>query len=128
MVKTREEIRKLKLLQRNNDEKFDEIKKENELLKSQIEVLNSQINSHHDQDSALMNIVESRVKEFKVNQTGDSLVINYLHTIFFSKLIIEDKDEEIKKLRDLLITMRESLSRTQIDSDKASVSALTKVS
>ncbi len=72
MVKTREEIRKLKLLQRNNDEKFDEIKKENELLKSQIEVLNSQINSHHDQDSALMNIVESRVKEFKVNQAGDS--------------------------------------------------------
>lgn len=75
MVKTREEIRKLKLVQRNNDEKFEEIKKENELLKSQIEVLNAQINSHHDQDSALMNIVESRVKEFKVITQGSKNIL-----------------------------------------------------
>ena len=66
MMKTRDEIRKLKLLQQHNDEQVEEMKKENELFKSQIEVLNAQINSHHDQDSALMNIVESRVKEFKV--------------------------------------------------------------
>ena len=66
MMKTRDEIRKLKLIQQQNDEQVDEMKKENELFKSQIEVLNAQINSHHDQDSALMNIVESRVKEFKV--------------------------------------------------------------
>jgi hypothetical protein len=84
MVKTREEIRKLKLLQRNNDEQLEEIKKENELLKSQIEVLNAQINSHHDQDSALMNIVESRVKEFRVNQILFQ-IYNYFVSILFFK-------------------------------------------
>ena len=42
------------------------------------------------------------------------------------KVIIHRKDEEIKQLEDLVIQMKESLSRSQIDSDKATVSALTK--
>jgi hypothetical protein len=40
---------------------------------------------------------------------------------------MQDKDEEIKKLRDIIIQLRESMNRAQIDSDKQTVSALTKV-
>ena len=40
---------------------------------------------------------------------------------------MQDKDEEIKQLRDLIIEMKDSINRVQIDSDKVSVAALTKV-
>jgi centrosomal protein CEP290 len=66
MNKTRDDIRKLKLLQQHNDSQVEQLKKENDILKSQIEILNSQILSHQSQDDAIMNAVDTRVKEFKV--------------------------------------------------------------
>ena len=96
----------IKLLQQNSDTNIDHWRKENEILKSQVEVLNAQLASQHDQDAAIMNTVDARVKEFK--------------------LIIQDKDEEIKNLRDIAIQLRDSLSRVKMDSDKATVSALAK--
>lgn len=107
MNKTREEIRKLKLLQRHNDTEAEQFKKENDILKSQIEILNSKLLSHQDQDDAIMNQVEARIKEFR--------------------LVLQNKDEEIRQLNDLNIEMKEMLGRAQIDSDKVKVSALTKV-
>ena len=55
------------LLQKNNDENSGELRKENEILKSQIELLNQQILNQQNQDSAIMSSVENRVNEFKVN-------------------------------------------------------------
>ena len=107
MNKTREEIRKLKLLQKHNDSQAEQSKKENDILKSQIEILNSKLLSHQDQDDAIMNQVEARIKEFR--------------------LVLQNKDEEIRQLNELNIEMKEMLSRAQIDSDKVKVSALTKV-
>jgi chromosome segregation ATPase len=106
MEKSREEIRKLKLLIRHNDDHNEEYKKENDILKSQIELLKEQIINHHNQDNVIMSTVDERVKEFK--------------------LVISAKEDEIKKLRDLVIQMKDSITKAQVDSDKASVSALTK--
>jgi hypothetical protein len=106
MEKSREEIRKLKLLLRHNDDHNEEYKKENDILKSQIELLKEQIINHHNQDNAIMSTVDERVKEFK--------------------LVIAAKEDEIKKLRDLVIQMKDSITKAQVDSDKASVSVLTK--
>jgi centrosomal protein CEP290 len=105
MNKTKDEIYKFRLSQRNYDSQLEELKKENEMLKSQIEVLNVQLTSHNDQDAAIMNTVEARVREFKT--------------------IIDDKEEEIKQLRELVIQMNDGLNRAQVDSDKASVDKLT---
>ena len=66
MEKSRDEIRKLKLLIRQNDDYNEEFKKENDILKSQIESLKEQIINHHNQDNAIMSTVDERVKEFKV--------------------------------------------------------------
>ena len=66
MNKTGEEIRKLKLLQKHNDSELEQKIKENEILKSQIEILNSKLMSHQDQDDAILNQVEGRIKEFRV--------------------------------------------------------------
>ena len=66
MDKTREDIRKFKLLQQHNDTQLEQLKKENDILKSQTEILNSQILSHQIQDDAIMNAVEDRVKEYRV--------------------------------------------------------------
>ena len=68
--------------------------------------MNAQLASQDGQDTAIRNMVDARVKEFK--------------------LIIQDKDEEIKNLRDIAIQLRDSLSRVKMDSDKATVSALAK--
>lgn len=56
-----------KLLQQHNDSQSEQMKKENDILKSQIEILNSKLLSHQDQDDAIMNQVEARIKEFRVN-------------------------------------------------------------
>lgn len=107
MNRTRDEIRKLRLLQQHVDSEMEELKKENDILKSQIETLNLQIISHQNQDNAIQQTVENKVKEYNI--------------------LIKDKEAEISKLRDLLIQERETRNRSQIDSDKASVSALTRV-
>ena len=106
MNKTRDDIRKLKLLQQHNDSNTGQLQKENEVLKSQVEILNQQLISHQNQDDALWQAVDNRVKEYKV--------------------IMVQKDEEIKRLEELVIQTKEILGRTQIDSDKATVSALSK--
>ena len=81
MNKTRDDIRKLKLLQLHNDSGLGEFKKENDILKSQIEILNSQLLSHQNQDDAIMNAVETRVKEFNVS------LFNFLISTYVASLL-----------------------------------------
>ena len=106
MNKTRDDIRKLRQLQQHNDENLEQLKKENDILKSQVEVLNQQLLAHQTQDDAIMNAVDARVKEYRV--------------------IIQSKEEEIRQLDELVIQLKESLGRAQVDSDKSTVSSLSR--
>lgn len=106
MNKTREDIRKLKLLQQHNDGNIEQLKRENDVLKSQVELYNEKLLSHQTQNDDIMSIVEERVKAVQID--------------------IQRKDEEIKQRDDLIIQLNEQLSRAEIDSDKVTVSALAK--
>lgn len=76
------------------------------IIRSQVEVLNQQLLSHQTQDDAIMHAVDARVKEYR--------------------LIVQSKDEEIKQLDELVIQLKEGLGRAQLDSDKTTVTALTR--
>lgn len=54
-------------MQNRSDAIVEELKKENDSLKSQNENLNNQLMSKHDQDADIMLTVEKKVKEFRVS-------------------------------------------------------------
>ena len=106
MNKTTEEINKLRNLQQRVDRQMDEYRKENEVLKSQIDELNLRLANQNMRDAAITNTFESKFKDIQE--------------------IIKSKEEYIKRLEDDIIQMKETQSRAMMDSDKNSVSALSK--
>lgn len=95
------------MLQQHTDEQINELNKENEVLKSRIENYEHWVKTNSNQESAIMVKVDEAITEYKN--------------------IIEDKIKEIDHLNDIITHLRENLARQNIDSDKASVSALQKV-
>jgi ribosome biogenesis protein Nip4 len=72
-----------------------------------VSTFNDQLANQSEQDAAIMQMVEAKVNEFRT--------------------IIQNKDEQVKQLNNMVIQLKEELNRTQLDSDKMSLSALTKV-
>jgi len=66
MNKTKDEIRKYKVIQASTDEIIEKLKKDNEVLKSQIELNNQKLLTQQNQDQAIVNLVENTVMEYKV--------------------------------------------------------------
>jgi hypothetical protein len=66
MNKTKDEIRKYKVIQASTDEIIEKLKKDNEVLKSQIELNNQKLLSQQNQDQAIVSLVENTVMEYKV--------------------------------------------------------------
>lgn len=64
MNKTRDEIRKLKLLQQHNDSGIEQFKKENDILKSELDYIKT---CFKENDDAINKNVDARIKEFKVS-------------------------------------------------------------
>lgn len=81
--------------------------KENEILKSRVANYEQWIKTNSNQESAIMVKVDEAILEYKN--------------------IIEDKMREIDHLNEIITHLRENLARQNMDSDKASVSALQKV-
>jgi len=104
MNHTRDDIRKLRFLQQHNDAQLAQLTRDNEILRSQTDLLTDQLRSHQAQDDAIMQAVEKRVAEFRS--------------------VVARKDEECRRLEELVLEMREEVGRARLDSDKASVAAL----
>jgi hypothetical protein len=66
MNKTKDEIRKYKVIQASTDEIIEKLKKDNDVLKSQIELNNQKLLSQQNQDQAIVSLVENTVMEYKV--------------------------------------------------------------
>lgn len=96
------------MLQQHTDDQINELNKENEILKSRIANYEHWMKNNSNQESAIMVKVDEAITEYKK--------------------IIDDKTKENDHLNDIIAHLRENLARQNIDSDKASVSALQKVS
>ncbi|XP_056015074.1 centrosomal protein of 290 kDa-like [Ostrea edulis] len=105
--RTTEDYVKLKQVLAQSDAVTDKLREENEVLKAQVIDLNEQVQSKTDADDAIMVAVNNKVEEWKE--------------------ILQEKDEQMLELQEENIRMRDQLIAANMDADKASVAALSKV-
>ncbi|XP_061195068.1 centrosomal protein of 290 kDa-like isoform X3 [Saccostrea echinata] len=105
--RTTEDYSKLKQVLAQSDAVTDKLREENEVLKAQVIDLNEQVQSKTDADDAIMVAVNNKVEEWKE--------------------ILQEKDEQMLELQEQVIQYREQLIAANMDADKASVAALSKV-
>lgn len=98
---------KLKQVLAQSDAVTDKLREENEVLKAQVIDLNEQVQSKTDADDAIMVAVNNKVEEWKE--------------------ILQEKDEQMLELQEQVIHLRDQLIAANMDADKASVAALSKV-
>ena len=103
MQKTTREINEIKELLKRSDTDMRILKQENDQMRFQLENYRAQVDKKSHSDGA---IIEKYVHEYEMK--------------------LASKDEDIRKLTELVIELRDSLDRTEMDSDKATVSSLTK--
>ncbi|KAL4233575.1 hypothetical protein ACF0H5_008256 [Mactra antiquata] len=107
MDRTTEDYAKLKLVLQQSDSVQDKLREDNEILKSKVADLTEQLASKTDSDDAIMVAVDNKIEEWK--------------------LILQDKDQTIIDQQEQVFRLREQLIAANMDSDKASVAALSKV-
>ncbi|XP_052811330.1 centrosomal protein of 290 kDa-like [Mya arenaria] len=107
MEKTTEDCAKLKKVLQQSDSIQDKLREDNEILRSKVADLTEQLASKTDADDAIMVAVDNKIEEWR--------------------MILEDKDQAILEQQDQIFRLREQLVSANMDSDKASVQALTKV-
>ncbi|XP_005096015.2 centrosomal protein of 290 kDa [Aplysia californica] len=107
MDRTTEDYMKLKNVLQQSDTVTDALREENEILKNQVQDLTEQVQSKGEADDAIMVAVNQKVDEWQE--------------------IMQEKDVQMGELQEQLFRMKEQLIAANMDSDKASVSALSEV-
>lgn len=107
MDRTTEDYMKLKHVLQQSDAVTDRLREENEMLKAQVLDLNEQVQSKTDADDAIMVAVNNKVEEWKI--------------------LLSEKDQAIMELQEQVFRLRDQLIAANMDGDKASVGALSKV-
>ncbi|XP_055888045.1 centrosomal protein of 290 kDa-like [Biomphalaria glabrata] len=107
MDRTSEDYLKLKNVLQQSDAVTDALREENELLKNQVQDLSEQVRSKGEADDAIMVAVNQKVDEWQE--------------------IMQEKDIQMVNLQDEIFKLKSQLIAANMDSDKASVSALSEV-
>ncbi|CAL1542937.1 unnamed protein product [Lymnaea stagnalis] len=107
MDRTSEDYLKLKNVLQQSDAVTDALREENEILKNQVQDLTEQVQSKGEADDAIMVAVNQKVDEWQE--------------------IMQEKDLQINDLQEQIFRMKSQLIAANMDSDKASVSALSEV-
>ncbi|CAC5417989.1 unnamed protein product [Mytilus coruscus] len=107
MDKTTEDYLKLKKVLEQSDAVTDKLREENDVLNAQVADLNEQVQSKTDADDAIMVAVNEKIEEWRD--------------------ILTQKDAVIIELQGKNFALNENLIAATMDTDKASVAALSKV-
>ncbi|XP_067168937.1 centrosomal protein of 290 kDa isoform X1 [Apteryx mantelli] len=104
MEKMTDEYNKMKLIVQQSDIFMDQLRKEKEQYKFQVQELSDQLKAKNEEDDPLMSAVNAKVEEWKK--------------------ILASKDDELLEYQQMLFNLKEKMKMAQLDVDRNSVMAL----
>ncbi|XP_010116139.1 PREDICTED: centrosomal protein of 290 kDa-like, partial [Chlamydotis macqueenii] len=104
MEKMTDEYNKMKLIVQQSDIVMDQLRKEKEQYKFQVQELSDQLKAKNEEDDPLMAAVNAKVEEWKK--------------------ILASKDDELLECQQMLFNLKEKMKMAQLDVDRNSMLAL----
>ncbi|NWY42975.1 CE290 protein, partial [Sylvia atricapilla] len=129
MEKMTDEYSKMKLIVQQSDIIMDELRKETDRYKFQVQDLSDQLKAKNEEDDPLMAAVNAKVEEWKVCfSTFKILSRNYFKCsdgiLSSFQKILASKDDELLEYQQMLFNLEEKMKMVQLDVDRNSILSL----